>query len=115
MGESISGFKVDGGGFVAEALLQKLGDHYLLSLRGGAAHIGAVAMARPRPGLADPARLSSTASIFCQVGHTRYENLARSGNGMRHDLSFSKLINIQVRAWPNNPSKAHKRDIITVH
>jgi len=45
MGESISGFKVDEGGFVAEALLQKLGDDYLLSLRGGAAHVGTVAMA----------------------------------------------------------------------
>jgi hypothetical protein len=56
-------------GFLIEALLQQLGNDFLLSVWGGAAHIGAVAMAQPRPSLADPARLSATASVFCYVGH----------------------------------------------
>ncbi|SPF44811.1 hypothetical protein SBDP1_500035 [Syntrophobacter sp. SbD1] len=73
MGESTSRFKVEEGGFVTEAMLQELGDDYLLSLWGGVAHIGAVAMAQARPSLADPARLSATASVFCYVGHKEDE------------------------------------------
>lgn len=69
MGESISRFTVDEEGYLLEALLQQLGKDFLLSIWGGAAHIGAVAMAQPRPSLADPARLSATASVFCYVGH----------------------------------------------
>ena len=52
-----------------EALWQRLGKDFLLSVWGGVAHIGAVAMAQPRPSLADPERLSATASVFCYVGH----------------------------------------------
>ena len=69
MGESVSRFCVEEGGFRIEALLQELGKDYLLSLWGGVAHIGAVAMAQPRPSLADPERLSATASVFCYLGH----------------------------------------------
>jgi gallate decarboxylase subunit D len=69
MGESISRFSVEEEGFLLEALLQQLGNDFLLSIWGGTAHIGAVAMAQPRPSLADPARLSATASVFCYVGH----------------------------------------------
>ncbi len=70
MGESIvTRFRVEEEGFPVEALLQELGNDYLLSLWGGVAHIGAVAMAQPRPSLADPSKLSATASVFCYVGH----------------------------------------------
>jgi gallate decarboxylase subunit D len=69
MSESVSRFQVEEGGFLIEALLQRLGQDFLLSVWGGAAHIGAVGMAQPRPSLADPARLSASASVFCYVGH----------------------------------------------
>lgn len=69
MDETTMRFRVEEGGFLIEALLQELGKDYLLSLWGGVAHIGAVAMAQPRPSLADPERLSATASVFCYVGH----------------------------------------------
>lgn len=36
---------------------------------GEAPHIGAVAMATPRPSLADPTISSATASVFTYVGH----------------------------------------------
>lgn len=52
-----------------EALRQRMGNDVLLSIWGGAAHIGAVAMAQSRPSLLDPNRLSATASVFCYVGH----------------------------------------------
>ena len=47
-----------------------LGPDLLVYIRGGEApHIGAVAMATPRPSLADPAVTSATASVFTYVGH----------------------------------------------
>lgn len=69
MGDSARHFQFEEGGFLIEALWQQLGNDYLLSIWGGEAHIGAVAMAQPRPSLADPDRLSATASVFCYVGH----------------------------------------------
>jgi len=52
----------------AEALW--LGPDLLVYIWGGEVpHIGAVAMAQPRPSLADPAKTSSTSSVFTYVGH----------------------------------------------
>jgi len=69
MNEAPRHFQKEAGGFLVEALWQRLGKDFLLSVWGGVAHIGAVAMAQPRPSLADPERLSATASVFCYVGH----------------------------------------------
>ncbi len=66
-------FQVEEGGFLVEAFWQRLGKDYLLSVWGGEPHIGAVAMAQPRPSLADPSRVSATASVFCYVGHKEDE------------------------------------------
>ncbi len=52
----------------AEAVL--LGRDWLVWVWGGEEpHIGAVAMAAPRPSLADPERTSATASVFTYPGH----------------------------------------------
>jgi gallate decarboxylase subunit D len=69
MNEAVRHFQKEAGGFLVEALWQRLGKDFLLSVWGGVAHIGAVAMAQPRPSLANPSRLSATASVFCYVGH----------------------------------------------
>lgn len=66
-------FETEQGGFRIHALLQRLGNDYLVAIWGGAAHIGAVAMAQSRPSLADPERLSASASVFCYVGHKEDE------------------------------------------
>lgn len=48
----------------------RLGRDWLVWVWGGdRPHIGAVAMAAPRPSLADPARTSATASVFTYPGH----------------------------------------------
>lgn len=62
-------FQIERDGFTIEALCQQMGDDYLLSIWGGEAHIGAMAMAQPRASLKDPAKRSATASVFCYVGH----------------------------------------------
>lgn len=47
-----------------------IGPDLLVWIWGGEApHIGAVAMAQPRPSLADSTRTSATASVFTYVGH----------------------------------------------
>ncbi len=53
------------------------GDDLLVLITGGESpHLGAVAMAAPRPSLADPARTSATTSVFCFMGH-KEDELAR--------------------------------------
>jgi hypothetical protein len=54
-----------------------IGPDLLVYIWGGEApHIGAVAMAQPRPSLADPEKTSSTASVFAYVGH-KEDDLAK--------------------------------------
>jgi gallate decarboxylase subunit D len=62
--------KVSKGGFTIHALIQKMGQDILVSIWGGThPHIGAVAMAVPRPSLKDPKEVSATSSNFTFVGH----------------------------------------------
>ena len=67
--QTIRHFCIEKGKFSISGSLLRMGEDYLLSIQGGRAHIGAVAMAQPRPSLADEKRLSATASVFCYVGH----------------------------------------------
>ena len=50
--------------------VQRIGPDLLVSIWGGThPHIGAVAMAVPRPSLKDPKKVSATSSNFTFVGH----------------------------------------------
>lgn len=46
-----------------------MGEDLLVAIRGGRAHIGAVALAQPRPSLKEAGSVSATASVLCVVGH----------------------------------------------
>ena len=53
-----------------EAFVKNIGNDLLVSIFGGQRpHIGAVAVALPRPSLKDPKVRSATASVFCYPGH----------------------------------------------
>ncbi len=53
-----------------DASVLRLGGDWLVAIWGGdRPHIGAVAMAQPRPSLKDPEVCSATASVFCFLGH----------------------------------------------
>jgi hypothetical protein len=53
-----------------EASVQEIGRDLLIAIWGGdRPHIGAVAVAQPRPSLKDQSVLSATASVFCYPGH----------------------------------------------
>ena len=62
--KNIRSYKMPHEKFPVEALFQRIGNEILLSIWGGEAHIGAVAMAQPRPSLSDPEKVSSTVSVF---------------------------------------------------
>ena len=53
-----------------EAFVRKIGRDLLVAIWGGERpHIGAVAVAQPRPSLKDAGLRSATASVFCYPGH----------------------------------------------
>lgn len=52
------------------AVVRRIGSDILVAIWGGERpHIGAVAMAQPRPSLKDPTLTSATTSVFCYMGH----------------------------------------------
>ena len=53
-----------------EAFVMEIGNDLLVAIWGGERpHIGAVAVAQPRPSLRDQSAVSATVSVFCYVGH----------------------------------------------
>jgi hypothetical protein len=63
-------FGTEEGRYDLEAHAQWIGNDLLVAIWGGEQpHIGAVALAQPRPSLKDAASKSSTASVLCVVGH----------------------------------------------
>jgi hypothetical protein len=58
------------GRFKIESLIHEMGHDLLVSIWGGSRpHIGALAMATPRPSLKDPEVWSATSSNFTFIGH----------------------------------------------
>lgn len=57
------------GEFEVAAQVVPVGADLLVVLTGGRAHIGAVAIAQPRPSISDATKTSSTSSVFTRVGH----------------------------------------------
>ncbi len=70
---------VSGSGiFTVEAQATCAGDDLVLVIGGGdSPHVGAAALAVPRPSLADPTLPSSSASVLCVTGH-KEDMLSRS-------------------------------------
>lgn len=58
------------GAYDLQAAVRMIGEDVLVAIWGGQSpHIGAVAIAEPRPSLKDSAVTSATASVFCFPGH----------------------------------------------
>jgi gallate decarboxylase subunit D len=58
------------GRFLLQALVAPIGDDLLVSIWGGThPHIGAVALALPRPSLKDKKKTSATSSVLTVLGH----------------------------------------------
>jgi len=100
MDETFHHFAVDEEGFRIEAVLQRMGNDYLVSVWGGAAHIGAVAMAQSRPSLADSGRLSASASVFCYLGH-KEDDLAKKVAERLAAALGAKVVVVAGIHWDN--------------
>jgi hypothetical protein len=65
-------------------------DGLTLQIYGGLAHLGAVAVAYPRPSLRDPAKTSATSSVLTRLGH-RDDFLARPASEL-----LAETLNVPV-------------------
>jgi hypothetical protein len=66
--------RTETGAFDLEAAVRFVGSDLLVAVWGGERpHIGAVAVAQPRPSLRAPAKTSASTSVFCFVGHKEDE------------------------------------------
>ncbi len=76
-----------------EAAVLKLGPDWLVSIWGGERpHIGAVAMAQPRPSLKDKNRISATASVFCFLGHKEDAIVKEASEGLAASLNANVVV-----------------------
>ncbi len=93
------------------ASVRQIGQDILVAIWGGdKPHIGAVAMAQPRPSLRDPDVTSSTASVFAYVGH-KEDELAKAAAEI---LASTLKTNVVVAAgihWDNLPPEGIQRVI----
>ncbi len=86
--------------FEVSARVVPVGADLLVVLTGGRAHIGAVAIAQPRPSISDSEAISSTSSVFTRVGH-KEDVIARA---MSEELSkaLNKLVTVVAGLhWDN--------------
>jgi gallate decarboxylase subunit D len=76
-----------------EASALRCGNDLVVAVQGGTRHhIGATAMAVPRPSLADPSMVSSSASVLCVVGH-KEDELAR-GVALRLSAALACTVTV---------------------
>jgi hypothetical protein len=70
--------KTSQGEYDLEASVRIIGKDLLVAVWGGEQpHVGAEAIAQPRPSLKDPERVSATASVVCLLGH-KEDDLAKA-------------------------------------
>lgn len=91
----------DQGQFDIEAHVRFIGEDLLVAVWGGEKpHIGAVAVAQPRPSLKDPDSTSASASVICIPGH-KEDDLSKT---ISLKLSSALNTNVVVTAgihWDN--------------
>ncbi len=107
-------FHIAQDGFTIEACCTIMGDDYLLSIWGGKAHIGAVAMAQPRDSLQDPSRRSATASVFCYVGHKEDQLVKEVSERMAAELD-AKVVVVAGLHWDDLTPAGAKQVLHNVH
>jgi hypothetical protein len=73
-------------------------------------HIGAVAMAQPRPSLKDPEVTSSTASVFSYVGHKEDELAKATAEILAATLETNVIVTAGIH-WDNLPEEGIQRVI----
>ena len=91
------------GEYDLSASVRQIGQDLLVAIWGGEKpHIGAVAMAQPRPSLRDPEVTSSTASVFAYVGHKEDELAKATAEIIAATLKTNVVVAAGIH-WDNLP------------
>jgi len=91
------------------ASVRLIGDDVLVAIWGGEKpHIGAVAVAQPRPSLRDPAVTSSSASVICLVGHKEDELAKAAAEILAAALETQVVVTAGIH-WDNLAPEAIQR------
>jgi len=91
------------------ASVRLIGDDVLVAIWGGEKpHIGAVAVAQPRPSLKDPAVTSSSASVICLVGHKEDELAKAAAEILAAALETQVVVTAGIH-WDNLAPEAIQR------
>lgn len=77
-----------------------LGNDILVVLSGGVAHIGAIAMAQPRPSIADPRKAGATSSVYTYVGH-KEDIIAKAMSEKLAKVFNRKVVVVAGIHWDN--------------
>jgi hypothetical protein len=83
------------------ASVRLIGEDVLVAIWGGEKpHIGAVAVAQPRPSLKDPDLTSSSASVICLVGHKEDELAKAAAEILAATLNTQVVVTAGIH-WDN--------------
>ena len=84
-----------------DAAVIQVGSDWLVSLWGGTRpHIGAVAIAQPRPSMVDEQVTSSTASVFCLLGHKEDVIVKEASEKLAAFLNANVVVTAGIH-WDN--------------
>jgi gallate decarboxylase subunit D len=94
-------FRTEEGRYDLDALARWIGPDLLVVIWGGERpHIGAVALAQPRPSLKNPAVTSATASVLCVVGHKEDEVVKKASEFLSASLNARVTVAAGIH-WDN--------------
>ncbi|MGD8883562.1 MAG: hypothetical protein PVI82_16805 [Desulfobacterales bacterium] len=103
--------KTDTGAYDLTASARWIGPDLLVAVWGGEKpHIGAVAVAQPRPSLKDPEVTSATASVICNVGHKEDELVKAASEILASALETQVVVAAGIH-WDNLDDEGIQRII----
>ena len=93
--------KTDTGAYDLTASVRWIGPDLLVAIWGGEKpHIGAVAVAQPRPSLKDPEVTSATASVICNIGH-KEDELVKAASEILASVLKTQVVVAAGIHWDN--------------
>jgi hypothetical protein len=93
--------KTDTGAYDLTASVRRIGPDLLVAIWGGEKpHIGAVAVAQPRPSLKDPEVTSATASVICNIGH-KEDELVKAASEILASVLKTQVVVAAGIHWDN--------------
>ena len=103
--------KTDTDAYDLTASVRRIGPDLLVAIWGGEKpHIGAVAVAQPRPSLKNPEVTSATASVICNVGHKEDELVKAASEILASALKTQVVVAAGIH-WDNLEPKGIRQII----